>query len=208
MPSKKLLLLFFNIFFSLIFTREVYAQTSAELLSQHLRNLNTFQANFVETVQDTNGNNLQKSQGKVALMRPGLFRWETFSPNQQLIVADGKNIWIYDKDLAQVTQQKQNTANNAPGLLLSESVSYLITQFSIHQAADNFFKLTPKAKNKKDLFQSVSLVFQDNDLKKMILQDSLGQITAIIFSHSQINIKLSPNLFKFTPPKNIDTAKA
>lgn len=188
-----------------LFSVGVFAQSSAQLLSEHLTSLKTFQADFLQLVKDKNGNVLQQSQGKMALKRPGLFRWETISPNQQLIIADGKNIWIDDKDLAQVTKQKQHSAHHTPGLLLSEPVNQIMSQFTLLQEDNNVFKLTPKGS--REIFQSVTLIFQGQNLKSMMIQDSLGQLTTIQFSHSKINQDLPKNVFEFTPPKNADVIK-
>jgi outer membrane lipoprotein carrier protein len=187
-----------------IFSSALYAQSAADILSTKLNNLKTLKADFSQSVQDKNGNELQHSRGNMALMRPGLFRWETQLPNQQLIIADGKTIWIVDKDLQQVTKQKQNSENNTPGLLLSDSVDHLASRFTItHEDKKNtIFKLVPKGK--KDLFQSVELFFNHETLSKMILHDGLGQTTVITFDNSESNTNLSRDLFSYTPPQHYD----
>ncbi len=186
---------------TLFFVNFAFAQSPGSQLSNFLQNLQTFQANFTQVIRDKAGATLSQSQGRMALKRPGLFRWETVRPNQQLIIADGKTIWIYDKDLEQITKQKQNSLANTPGLLLSDSVSHLLTRFSIEATNNNTFKLTPRSK--EALFQSVQLVFDHKLLKQMILYDNLGQITQISFSNTQANRTLSENLFRFRAPKNI-----
>lgn len=192
----------FTALFSFLLISSCFGQnaSAATDLSEKLQNIKTLEANFSQTVKDKNGNTLQQSHGKMALLRPGLFRWETQSPNQQLIIADGKTIWIVDKDLDQVTKQKQNDNNNAPGLLLSDSVSRLVTKFRITQEQQeqdnsNIYRLVPKGK--KELFQSVLLSFDNNDLKQMTLNDSLGQITEITFSKVRRNTAISPRLFTY-----------
>lgn len=189
----------------LLFINLAFAQSSSNQLSDLLQNLQTFQANFSQVIQDKAGSTLSQSQGKMALKRPGLFRWDTQKPNQQLIIADGKTIWIYDKDLEQITKQKQNASANTPGLLLSDSVSHLMSRFSIESTGtekNNIFKLIPK--NKEALFQSVQLIFDQRILKQMILYDNLGQITQITFSHAKANQDLPEELFRFRAPKNIE----
>jgi outer membrane lipoprotein carrier protein len=179
-----------------------FAQSPSQQLSDLLQNLQTFQANFSQSIEDKTGNILSQSKGQMALKRPGLFRWETQNPNQQLIIADGKTLWIYDKDLAQITQQKQNTQNNTPALLLSDASPNLIARFKIESKNIGHFRLTPKVK--KDLFQFVELVFTQSQLKQMILHDNLGQTTVIIFNNSKTNQMLSSNLFHFHAPSNIE----
>lgn len=180
-------------------------QSASEQLTQLLQNLKTYQANFDQVIQDKHGTTIQESTGKMALQRPGRFRWETLKPNQQLIVADGKYIWVYDKDLQEVTQKKQTADAQSPGLLLSDSVIHLAKRFSVSLPDTNDFKLVPV---KQDLFKSVELFFDPKgSLTKMILQDNIGQTTKIQFAHTSANTSLSPSLFKFTPPKNTDVVQ-
>ncbi|MGN7087179.1 outer-membrane lipoprotein carrier protein LolA, partial [Neisseria sp. P0001.S005] len=49
----------------------------------------------------------QNTHGTFKILRPGLFKWEYTKTNKQTIVGDGKNIWLYDEDLAQVTKSSQ-----------------------------------------------------------------------------------------------------
>jgi outer membrane lipoprotein carrier protein len=186
------------------FAISAFAQSATMQLTTLLQNLRTMQANFTQVINDNNGNIVQQSSGRMALQRPGLFRWETSQPNQQLIIADGKSIWIYDKDLAQITKQKQNTSVNAPGLLLSDSVDQLAKRFRIAAMNNNpsAFKLIPI---QRDLFQSVVLSFSPNgQLHQMLLHDNLGQITQIDFAKVTVNNPLSANLFHFQPPSGVD----
>jgi outer membrane lipoprotein carrier protein len=195
---------FFAILLLSCFTLSAFAQSATMQLTTLLQNLHTMQANFAQVINDNNGNIVQQSSGRMALQRPGLFRWDTSQPNQQLIIADGKNIWIYDKDLAQITKQRQNTSANAPGLLLSDSVDQLAKRFRIEAMNNNpsAFKLIPV---QRDLFQSVVLAFSPNgQLQQMILHDNLGQITQIDFTNVTVNNSLSANLFHFQPPPGVD----
>jgi len=190
---------------TLFFFNMAFAQSPGDQLADLLQNLHTFRANFSQVIRDKAGTTLSQSQGKMALKRPGLFRWETQRPNQQLIIADGKTIWIYDKDLQQIARQNQNASANTPGLLLSDSVSHLMTRFSIESTGsekNNTFNLMPRGK--EVLFQSVQLVFDQKILKQMILYDNLGQITQITFSNVRANQYLPQDLFRFHAPKNIE----
>ncbi len=188
---------------TLVFIHSAYANPSANAdLTQLLQNLKTFQANFSQVIQDKRGNPTQQSNGKMALQRPGRFRWETTTPNQQLIIADGKTIWVYDKDLQEVTKKKQTENAQSPGLLLSDSVNHLASRYEITSTDKNSFTLTPR---KQDLFKSVELIFDDHGtLSEMIMHDNIGQTTQIQFTHVSTNQSLSSHLFTFRPPKNID----
>ena len=74
----------------------VWAQDSNALLQEKLNAMRTMQASFKQIVR-ADQREISRSKGSMALERPGKFRWQTQSPMEQLVIADGSKIWIYDK---------------------------------------------------------------------------------------------------------------
>ena len=71
---------------------------------------------------DKNGKTQQSATGKLVFSRPGKFRWEYQKPYEQLIVGDGNKLWVYDKELAQVTVKKlEGALGSSPAALLAGS---------------------------------------------------------------------------------------
>ncbi len=68
-----------------------------------LNQLKTLQAEFTQRVEDLHGNVIDRSHGTLYLVRPGKFRWENHGSETQIIVTNGKTLWLYDPDLQQVT---------------------------------------------------------------------------------------------------------
>ena len=86
--------------------QSVFAATPSELLQAKLNALRTMSADFTQVVK-AKRREVSHSSGTMALSRPGRFRWQTKAPMEQLVVADGKQLWIYDVDLEQVSVKKQ-----------------------------------------------------------------------------------------------------
>src|SRR5687767_7000586 len=85
-----------------------------------LSGLTSLQANFKQTLSDRAGEIVETASGELAIRRPDRFRWDYREPNQQVIVADGSRIWLYDSDLEQVTVRKlDDTLSATPAMLLS-----------------------------------------------------------------------------------------
>ena len=79
-------------------------------------------ANFTQTVFGNKKNRV--STGLLEISRPNKFRWE-YVEDGQLIVSDGKTIYIYDKPLAQVTEKKLDSSiGKSPALLLAVASKY------------------------------------------------------------------------------------
>ena len=97
------------IFLLLFITGEsVLAGSAIEQLKAFHKQVTTLTGKFTQVLNDAQSNKVQESSGTVWIQRPGLFRWEYTKPYPQVIVADGKHIWIYDPELEQVTVRKED----------------------------------------------------------------------------------------------------
>ena len=95
---------------------------TVDTLKTMLNQTTTAKGRFAQIVMDKNNKTLQQSSGTMEFSRPGKFRWEYNKPYEQTIVGDGSRLWIYDKDLNQVTVRKLDKALGAsPAALLAGS---------------------------------------------------------------------------------------
>ena len=119
---------------SIIFVATAFAKSPAQILQQQLSRFQTMTANFTQVVVSSDGVELQKSTGTMAISRPGKFRWETLTPMKQSIITNGKTVWIYDPALQQVVIRKLNQSiSQTPILLLTQTHVYLEKSFNIKQ---------------------------------------------------------------------------
>ncbi|WP_294033284.1 outer membrane lipoprotein chaperone LolA [uncultured Moraxella sp.] len=172
-------------------------------LNRLLGNVKSMSANFSQKTRA--GNKTSNFSGTMSVQRPNQFRWETKSPAEQLIVANGSTLWIYDKDLQQVTKQSvNNQVGETPALLLSGDVNQINRSFSVSQpySNKNYFVLTPKSANAN--FKNVSISFNGGRPVMMVLNDNLGQETSIRFSNITMNKKIAASQFDFKPPAGVD----
>jgi outer membrane lipoprotein carrier protein len=181
---------------------EVAVQRLTELLNQ----AQTINARFSQLTLDGSGTQLQETAGQLALKRPGLFRWHTDAPMEQLLVSDGKQVWLYDPDLEQVTiQTLDQRLTHTPALLLSGDVSKIRENFEIsHNDGGNVVDFILKPKSKDTLFDSLRLSFRDKVLNDMQLIDSIGQRTNILFLNVKMNEPQDDAQFTFEIPAGAD----
>src|SRR5688572_28524095 len=171
-----------------------------------LRDTNTARSRFAQMVLDKNLKKLQESTGIMQFARPGKFRWEYDKPYQQTIVGDGTRVWVYDKDLNQVTVRKVDVMlGSSPAALLAGSndidKSYALTATGVQDGLD-WIEAVPRARD--NTFEKVRLGFSKSGLEAMELRDQFGHVTVIKFSAIERNAKIAPETFKFTPPKGAD----
>lgn len=136
----------------LCFTGVQAAGDAGTVLLSLLNNMRSMQADFSQTIRDSKGKILNQATGLIALQRPGKFRWEVKQPNSQLVVTNGKRVWVYDPDLAQVTIRiLTQEAGEAPALLLSNTNTALTKNFIVQMGKQNAnaqeFILIPKKRD-------------------------------------------------------------
>jgi chaperone LolA len=185
----------------------VRAQDGAAQVDAYLGKIETLVAGFTQVVRDKQGRIVETATGTLALSRPDRFRWEYRTPYEQTIVADGKRVWLYDRDLEQVTVRPLEDGIGAtPAMLLSGTgkVADAFTSTGIDPDARwKWYRLQPKQPSAD--FERVSLAFDgDGRLGGMELEDKLGQVTSIDFSDVRVNGRVDASQFQFTPPEGVD----
>ena len=207
MKLSKNKFIFFALFWLMPSVFAASPQSAADELVQLLNNIHTMQANFEQFVAN---NKDAATKGSMALERPGKFRWEILNPNKQLIVINGKNLWVYDIDLAQVTKRKVNYKNPGnPAMLLSGSTKALKEIFKITKLKKPtegvVFELRPKKEDTTGSnYKWIRICFVVRGLKSMRILDNFDQQTEIQFSNVVFNSKISQDKFKFVVPKKVD----
>lgn len=177
-----------------------------EQLRGFIEQTRSARATFTQSVIDVDGISLQESSGVVEFSRPGKFRWVYREPYEQLLVGDGSNLWIYDKDLSQVTTRKLGRAlGSSPAALLAGSDD-VERHFSLQAVGKKgqLEWLEAQPNDKDSLFENIRMGFNANTLYVMELFDHFGQKTVIRFSNFKRNPGFSAGTFTFTPPPGVD----
>lgn len=195
-----------KLFLLAVFLPGLAGASGSEVLKDLLEKTTTARARFAQMVLDKNLRMLQQSTGTMQFSRPGKFRWEYDKPYQQLIVSDGSRVWLYDKDLNQVTVRRLDRAlGSSPAALLAGSneieKSYTLSGAGNQEGLD-WLEAMPRTQD--TAFEKIKLGFGKSGLEAMELHDQFGQITVIKFSIIERNAKLPPEAFRFTPPKGAD----
>lgn len=179
---------------------------SVQRLTGLLQKAETLTGRFSQLSLDGTGTQLQETSGEMALKRPGQFRWHTDAPMEQLLVSNGKKVWLYDPDLEQVTVQTlDQRLTHTPALLLSGDVSQIRENFDIdYKEGGNVVDFILKPKAKDSLFDSLRLSFRNRVLNDMQLIDSIGQRTNILFLNVKMNEPVDDGLFSFDIPQGAD----
>ncbi|MFZ5722883.1 MAG: outer membrane lipoprotein chaperone LolA [Pseudomonadota bacterium] len=168
------------------------------------------EAQFEQTVTGANGMVSQQSTGVMSVARPQLFRWDVKTPFEQLIVADGKQVWVYDPDLAQaVVRPFDRQLADTPALLFSGDAKKIGERYGIElgDSSATVRRFVLKPHDRDALFESLLVTFRDGRLAEMTLADPLGQKTRIVFSGVTLNGRVTESRFRFVPPEGTDVIR-
>ena len=192
---------------SLGMVQSAWAEGGRQKLNEFFTQVNTMQSGFIQEVFDDKGKLKQKSRGVVFLQRPGRFRWQYAEPEQHVIVADGRNVWVHDVELEQVTVKPTSRALSAApvGMLLNKQpveAQFQVQEMKAEGSRLEWFHLIPHKKDSD--FTSMDLGVSAQGIQEMVLEDKFGQQTYIHFQGMKLNQPADPNRFKFTPPANAD----
>jgi outer membrane lipoprotein carrier protein len=149
------------------------------------------------------------ASGSFVFARPGKFIWTYTKPYEQLLQADGEQLYIFDKDLNQVTVKKLGDAlGSSPAAILFGS-NDLEKNFTLSEAPGRdgleWLNAVPKAKDSQ--FQQISIGLKNGTPAAMELRDSFGQTSVLAFSKFEKNPSLGAQQFKFVTPKGADVFK-
>lgn len=185
-----------------------FCETPDVLLQSKLNSIRSMTAVFKQVVKAKH-RVVSRSSGTMALQRPGRFRWQTTQPMAQLMVADGQKIWVYDKDLEQVTVKTQRKGLGGTAALFLSGYDNTVTRdFNVTQSTvGNELVFDLKSKSSKANFQRIKLMFHQNTLTGLELYDQLGQVTTVQLSQIKLNPKLASSLFQFKTPKGVDVVR-
>jgi len=199
----------FTLLFLLSWSAGLHAATDAEArqrLDKALASLDSLQADFRQTVLDEDKQVLSQSSGRVSIHRPGRFRWEYTEPYEQQIIADGKELWVYDVDLDQATVKPiESSLSTAPIMVLMKK-QQVSDEFAVKPLGQRkylyWLELIPKQKDME--YSRIYLGLEGDEIRAMELRDSFGQSTQIVFENPRYGVIFPPGTFRFDPPPGVD----
>ena len=178
---------------------------AVQTLKDFSRDVKSGRAEFTQTVSSPDGKRKKTSSGSFEFQRPNQFRFAYAKPFEQLIVADGKKVWIYDPDLQQASSRRVDQALGAtPAALLAGGA--LERDFALKALPDeqglSWVLATPRQAD--SMLQSLRIGFKGKDLAALEVVDGFGQRSLLQFSAVAANASIAPERFRFSLPPGTD----
>jgi outer membrane lipoprotein carrier protein len=175
-------------------------------LDRFLDGLSSWQAEFTQSTVDARGRSRAAQPGLLIVQRPGRFRWQQGADGEQVMVADGRNLWFYDRDLEQVTVRPAAGSMTATPAMLLAGTAPVREIFEVvadgRREGLEWVRVRPRGGDAE--FREALLGFSGLDLQRMRLLDKLGQESVLVFRNAKRNVPIDGAQFRFTPPPGAD----
>ncbi|MCR3756115.1 MAG: outer membrane lipoprotein carrier protein [Sodalis sp. Psp] len=187
--------------FTAVMAVPVIAADDAYILQSRLNRINSFYANFIQRITSAAGDTVQEGKGELWVKRPNLFNWHMISPDESVLVSDGKTLWFYNPFVEQATASwLKNATGNSLFMLITGSSAADWCQYNVKQQGDNF-SLVPKSDN-GNLKQFTIQVTADGTIGGFTAVEQDGQNSAYQLKNQQ-NDLVDDSKFHFTLPKGV-----
>ncbi len=187
-----------------------------DALEAFIKNTRSGRAQFVQQVtsppKEGHIARVRNSSGSLEFIRPNRFRFVFKKPLEQVIVADGQTLWLYDVDLAQATARKQaQTLGATPAALIASATDLraMEVEFELSNAAASEGQewVLARPRSKDGGLQTVRIGFNGPVLATLEMLDSFGQRSVMQFTQFEANPALDNALFQFKPPAGVDVLR-
>lgn len=185
------------------------AATAQEQMRAFVNTVTAATGSFSQYTVNPQGRTQPAQTGVFSFQRPGKFKWAVQKPYEQLVISDGRQVFQFDPDLAQVTERKVDAAiGTSPAAILFGSGS-LEQSFDVSAlpSKDGIDWLRAKPRTADAGFSRVDIGMKDNLPVRVELLDSFGQTTRVDLSGIVPNPKLGEGEFRFVAPKGVDVVK-
>ena len=181
------------------------AGNGIERLEAFLDGVRSLTADFKQEIWTEDQRLQQTDTGSLSLKRPNRFRWTYEGPAELVVVADGEKVWIYDKELEEVTVTPfDDNLGASPAMLLSGDRNvredFEVVKSFTRDALD-WIELEPK---KASDFSSISIGFNGTEPRRLELVDGLGQTTRIELDNLAVNPEIADEVFHLDVPPGVD----
>jgi len=186
-----------------------------ERLQAVYREVQTFQARFIQSTTNRSLGQTIEGSGEVAMKKPGKMRWEYQSPEPQLIVSDGKTLWIYNPKDRQAIVQEASESFSLVSLSFLAGKGDLSRDFKIRPIEhagtaglkSHLLELSPKRSEAAFARMILQVDPEDFTIQKVTIFDRYANTTVIAFEGLKLNPPLPDSLFAFTPPKGVEVVR-
>lgn len=153
------------------------------------------------------------ASGSIFVKRPGMMRWEYESPSPQLIIADGKDLWIYRPEDKQVMHgAAPEFFSGGKGANFLSDITRIRKDFDVSLESPDSegnprVRMIPKKKTQDVAAIQLTLSGKTYEIFNLVTLNAFGDQTRFELADYKFNENFSPGLFQFVPPQGTEVLK-
>ena len=188
---------------------ETSDQQALDAIQQQYETISTFEADFTQRSYVKMMNQTQSVQGKVKIKKPGKMKLVYGAPDTQILISDGKNLWLYVPEEEQATKVPVESiySSNTPALFLAGK-GKLAQSFNVESVSQENQNILVTLVPKSEEQGLARLVLQADKKNYQItgstVYDKLGNRTEIQFKRTRINREIPEEQFQLKTPPGVE----
>jgi outer membrane lipoprotein carrier protein len=167
-------------------------------------------ARFEQTLESAIGRTTHAS-GDVYLKKPGKMRWDYAKPEKKEMVADGKCLWVYEEEDAQVFKQSMSASTLPTQVSFLVGAGKLADEFDatvekpkgVGGPNDIVLKMVPKTASSAYRYLYFVVDPKTGAVLQTVIFDQQGGTNKLSFSNVEQNTNPPDAKFSFTPPAGV-----
>lgn len=180
-------------------------KAQVETLKNYVASLKSLRANFIQVQPEEELFRKNQANGYMIMKRPGQLLWVYQKPEQQEIMTDGQNLWIFDSEIDQASVRPMSAVQEdfpLRWLLYNESIekSFDIIPGDVVDGV-SWFNLVPK---EGTFFQSLDVAIANGQMTQIWMYQSPENITKVRFTDIEQNRPVDGRTFVFRAPEGVD----
>lgn len=184
--------------------------TLMDKIQQTYEHTSALTADFVQVATLTSLNRQQTSSGRVYIEKPHAIRWEYTQPDAQTILYNGTTLRVYTPKRRQLLQSvvDENNRTNVALLFLAGigklRDAFEVTPLSSPEPQLAYLVLVPRSSQAGFSELHIAVHTQSFFVEKLLIHDSIGNLTEIRLSSLQVHTMLPAKTFELALPPDTE----
>ena len=210
--SFRLLLILVFYLNSSLYPEFVHHSDIVKKMKDAFKNISTYQASFKIKVKEQNDDKI--SNGKVYYKKPGKIHFNFEKPSGDLIISNGKKMWVYIKKINAVGIQNLDDNSSIYSSTTYEGLVSLFQRYHYRFKTPQqpqelnghkYYVLLLEEKVNSGGFNSIDVYIDTKSymIHKMTARTSVGNVVDLEFNSIKLNEDVSNNLFTYRIDGNV-----
>ncbi|MFP4236910.1 MAG: LolA family protein [Desulfonatronovibrio sp.] len=186
----------------------VHASDVAKRLQKHYETIESFQAGFVQILTNASTKEQEERVGSVSFQKPLNVRWESTSPEEELLLIDQDTVLNYFPQENALYRYETDEVLTSRNMIRFISGQARLTQDFQVEDQDmehglHKIKLIPK-NPEPDLVMAYIWSDDEGMMRRILLVDFFGNGNELRLKDIELNPEFEKDFFSFEPPEDVE----